>query len=278
MKKWCKSIDECVKLSIILLLFFVLIIGYNFYYIDNYYTKIQSRLDKYDETINDIEGKLKNENYDLMIEFYKLRLDWTNEKIKLEAEQGYVEGEIHRIYIYGGAFILIITLLGGLIYKNAETYIENKVFKGIKEKLEVKKDLIEDVIEDKVKELQVISEKKILMLAENPDKNKEVKSFLNKMEFKHLDTKKLDDKHNKKNYDLIFINNKDGNIVEKNDDKNLKDYVKEVVSIYGEDKVYFYYNNTEVRFPNNGIKCNHANSKFTLYRQLVDTLIVSDKI
>lgn len=68
---------------------------------------------------------------------------------------------------------------------------------------------------------------------------------------------------------MIFFNNQNGNIA-RNIDK--------------EEKLYFYYNNgCNLRFPTEkdigfNIKNNYLNSEFTWYRNLIDTLMVSENI
>ncbi len=279
MEKQC----PCCKLMrsknwkyIIILMLFIVFSIYNIYAINQVDKRIAQTIDGYQQSITDIETELKGQNKDLMTEFYKLRLDWTNEKIRLETKKSYVEGELFRIQVYGVVFLTITSIFGGTMWSGIKTRVDNAVAKVIENEVKVKKNIIENIIDEKDKERKVKLEKKILMVSRDEESNEEVKSFLDSMGFKYIFTKKIEDISVEEKYHLIFLNNKDGNI--EKDKDGIKQIAEKISNKYGKDKLYFYYNNEGLHLNYKNIKLNYCNSEFTLYRNLIDTLLVADNI
>lgn len=255
----------------IVLLLLILALGiYNIYSIKSMEREVKKTINQYDDSMKNIEAKIKEKDQDLINEFYKLRLDWTNEKIELESKKGEVGREIDKIYIYGGAFII----LGSLgIWTRLKQIIEKSVEDFTGEDIRT----IQSIMNQHKKEAKIKKSSRILMLAEEDEINQQTKLFLNNMGFKHITTKNINDLSSEEDYDLIFINNEEGNIAEQ--DKDLKREVGNIVKKYGKDSLYFYYNkNIGLNLYYDGIKKNFANSEFTLYGRLIETFWAYDKL
>ncbi|WP_026895714.1 NARF domain-containing protein [Clostridiisalibacter paucivorans] len=269
----CYSLWGFIKknFKFIILLLLVLVFSiYNIYSIKSMEREVKDTINEYDATMEDINTKIEEKDQELINEFYKLRLDWTNEKIALETKKGEVGRDIYRIYIYGGVFIM----LGSLgIWTRLKQIIEKIVEDFTGEDIRT----IQSIMNEHKKEVKIKKSSRILMLAEENEINQQTKLFLYNMGFKHITTKNINNKSSEEDYDLIFINNEDGNIAKQ--DKDLEREVGNIVKKYGKDTLYFYYNkNIRLDLHYDGIKKNFANSEFTLYERLIETLWAYDKL
>lgn len=277
----CYRLGGVIKknFKFIILLLLVLALGiYNIYSIKSMEREVKNTINKYNAAMEDINTKIEEKDQDLINEFYKLRLDWTNEKIELENKKGEVGRDIDRIYVHAAAFLVITTIFGGIIWTNIERIVKERVHEEIGEKIKIKKEVIENIIDEKDKEKNIKLNKSILLIAKEKKANENVKKFLEKMEFKKIKTSLIDDNtlcENEK-IDLVFINNFNGNIAD--NENNLKEEVEKIVRKYGKERVYFYYNEKRLMLNYYGIKKNFANSEFTLYGNLIETLLTYDKL
>lgn len=248
---------------------FVFIASHNTYNIEKMDEQLQSRINKYEQAILNIETSLKDQDKDFMNEFYKLRLDWTNEKIELEAKKGSVDREIYKIYVFATAF-MIIGSLG--IFATLRSAINRSMYEHISSLTKENKEIIKEIIKNNREEEELKREKEILILAQEEDSNKKLEMFLESMGFKNITVQIWNDIINFEDYHLVILNREDDIFGWKK--------AEEIVKDNSNIKFFDYVVNKDNWMKDNRIKnvLNRSNSQITLYRNLLETLKICDKI
>lgn len=255
-------------LLIFLIILFLSLTTYNTHTIETIEKRVQETIDKHETAFRDIETRLKDQNKDLMTEFYKLRLDWTNEKIELETKKGYVDRQIFRIYVIAGAFVLFGSIG---IWNTLQSAVKKSVYEHISNLTEENKEVIQKIIECNREEQRIKNEKRILLLAKEEASNKDIEVFLQNMGFEKIMPKVISKSADYNGYDLVLLN--------RIDDRFHKDDAKRIVENNPNVKFFDYVSSDDNRMGSKKENVlNYANSQITLYGHLLDTLIISEKI
>lgn len=150
--------------------------------------------------------------------------------------------------------------------------IKKKVNRSIAEKIETiveqKREDIIKLIQSQKFERRLKETKKIIVISENEESQEEIKSTIETFKFKNVIYRINKTFDNYPEYDLIIINNCDGEFKQED--------VTDIINSAGDDDVCFVAYTTKLLDRNP--KLNFANSKFTLYHNILTTLSFSEAI
>ncbi|MCT4605541.1 MAG: hypothetical protein N4A64_05435 [Marinisporobacter sp.] len=259
---FCKCIKKKGLLFLVLLLVVVSIYaGFEIYN----QKKINEDLEAKIKNITKLESVLKNKDSDFMEEFYKLRIDWTNEKIELETKKGNVDRELYRIVCIVIAAALVGPLFGW-------TYIKEKIDRSVREivgnriAMLTDKDIIivKQVIEAYEKEIDLQENSTIVVVYTEEKEKSKIQKVMDK--FKKVEFEK-------------FRDIKEINVSE----KNLilfcnipKDHDEEVINFINSNEVNCFYfhedNKLETQTIRDTRKPKFANTVNTLYVRIIESL------
>ena len=219
--------------------------------------------------INNLQNRVTQlENYKVNIEnVYKAEFQKThNELVKqIDDDYGNVKNLFTMILIIGvpsslcGIFMMFLGIkkkVNQTINEKIETIVEQK-----------REDLIK-LIQSQEFERRLKETKKILVISENEAAQEEIKSTVEKFKFKNVIYRINKTFVNLPEYDLGIINNCDGEF-------NQED-VNEIIN-YSDDEDVCFVAYTTKQLERNP-KLNFANSKFTLYHNILNTLSFSETI
>ena len=224
---------------------------------------------KLNERVERLEG-LK-ENLEKQSELLEKEADLKAENLnsafkenKLEIDQ-----KLWMINIFLG--VLGLGLLGSFIYfknyvrRQAEELANKKVEESIDNIIEEKKDEFISLIQSQILENKVKESSKILVLSETEVDAENLQTFFSSMEIRNVDVELSSEyKDYTKKYDLIIL-----------DDQNMNghrhDLFREYVEKLSSEEVFFVFFGDRFKI-NNREYVNFANSRITLYNQIISSL------
>ncbi len=219
--------------------------------------------------IDNLENKIKYlEEYKSNIEsVYKIELDKAIRTYDKDFNEKY---DSLRNYAYILSFLVISSGLWGAylwffgIKKKANQQIKNKIEDIVEQKRE---DIIKLIRSQEFKR-KLKQSKKLLVISDNDDGQKEIKKVMSKFNFKNVVYRINKSFKNLPEHDLVIINNIDGEFKQKNVNKLLDEI---------DDEDIFFVIYTIERLEANP-RLNFANSKFTLYNNIFMTLSFTESL
>lgn len=206
------------------------------------------------------------ENYKINIEnVYKAEYQKSQNDLTKEIDEKYKD--VRNIF----AMILILGIPSSLYGIYLMFWgIKKKVNQSIAEKIET---IVEQKREDIIKLIQtqkferrIKETKKIIVISENEESQEQIKSTMETFQFKNVIYRINKTYDNLPDYDLIIINNCDGEFKQED--------VTNIINYAEDDDVCFVAYTTKQLDRNP--KLNFANSKFTLYHSILTTLSFSE--
>lgn len=258
MKKLCKALLGVVCLFGIL----IPSVSVNAQPNDKTLSELEEKIKKYDEIISKYDNKseeirndLYNNKKEILDKFETLRTQWSNEKIEINNKKSEMDRNLKIL-------IGVASALGISSFFVAKGIIDKQMAKGVEKYIKRNADKLKGLIDKQDKEDELRKDKKILVLSENEEEEKEIKEILS--DFDGAVFKSIYKKPNFKKYDVIFFNNIKGSIKQ-----------EKMIGIINENKklYYFYYNTTRDNLEKYGdANVTFANTKITIYVNLLTLL------
>ncbi|WP_291132629.1 NARF domain-containing protein [Flavobacterium sp. UBA7682] len=216
-----------------------------------------------------LEGRVTQlENYKINIEnVYKAEYQKSQNDLAKDIDEKYKD--VRNLF----AMILILGIPSSLYGIYLMFWgIKKKVNQSIAEKIETiveqKREDIIKLIQSQKFERRLKDTKKIIVISENEESQEEIKSTIETFKFKNVVYRINKSYDNLPEYDLIIINNCDGEFKQED--------VTDIINSAADDDVCFVAYTTKQLDRNP--KLNFANSKFTLYHNILTTLSFSEAI
>ncbi|MEJ5102386.1 NARF domain-containing protein [Chryseobacterium sp. MYb328] len=211
-----------------------------------------SNLEEYKENID----KTAKIDYDNSIKEFKKDTEETSKSL---------------FWLIGGLTVVAIAALGVNLY-NLLWGINKKINKKITDKIETiveqKREDIISIIKDEEYEKKLKNNKKILVISSSREAEEQIKNTFSKMGFKNIIFRVKDNFTNIPDNDIIIFNNMGTELGQS--------YIDTIVTqINDNEKCYIGYT---VHNLERHEQFNFANSRFTLYHQILNTLKFSDLI
>lgn len=217
-------------------------------------------------TLGDIDKRLS------LLEQYKenmaseAKIEY-NKSIK-EIDEDVSEKTSTLIWTFGSFAVLALAALGinALNYWKINEKINKKVNEKIEEITERKREDIISVVKDEEYERRLKQIKKILVISSSSEAQDQVKHTFDRFDFKNVKFRIKDNFQTIPENDIIVFNNLNGELEQ--------EYIDDIVEQIGdEDKCYIGYTTANLARHE---QFNFANSRFTLYNNLLNTLKFAD--
>ena len=216
-------------------------------------SSINKRLSNVEEYKENIDRTAKID-YDNSIKEFKKETEETSKSL---------------FWLIGGLTVVAIAALGVNLY-NLLWGINKKINKKITDKIETiveqKREDIISIIKDEEYERKLKSNKKVLVISSSRESEEQVKNTFSNMGFKNVLFRVKDSFTTIPDNDIIVFNNINAELEQS--------YINEIVNqINDEEKCYIGYT---IQNLDRHEQFNFANSRFTLYHQILNTLKFSD--
>lgn len=181
-----------------------------------------------------------------------------------------VQDQLKIIKITGGIIGFLLAAGIGILLYQYFVNLKKKVDKLFKEKIEnhlnENSQFLIDVITSQKVETQIKKNKKLLVLAGNDEEKNKVKTLLKAMGFDHIQIEVIQQFGNIPQSDLVIFSNTNKALSD--------DVISEFIKNSGDDDDFIFFGDRLVldRADPNAEKVNFANSKYTLYHQIINTL------
>lgn len=221
------------------------------------------------------EKDLRQKEIDLIKQEYQLNSEKQNADLnnyKLEIDKKTIGFEVI-LWVFGIG--LIGTIIAGFFYfkkfikDKSEEIAINRITERIANIVDNNKNKILDLIKSQDLDYKIKNSKKLLIISQNMNDSNEIKDLFLKFGFLRVDCEILSSFQNRNNYDLIifdFIKT-----------PPLEPLIKDFLDNTDAKTDFIYYGGSNLSLLNNyRNKANGANSKFTLYSQVMNTLKVKE--
>ncbi len=218
--------------------------------------ELSNRIEKVEGFQDVINGKFENKSKELELQFKDLTTS-------LEGEYRILKN-LRNVGIPLTILSLIAAILG--LIKKMKSIAQTKIEEKYEQLFSADKDRLIEIINNQNEEHKFRDNKKILVLSTPNGDSSFLRKLFKEFKFQKVDFKSVEKHENLGKYDLIFINNENG------------DFQFELIDSFFENSskntVLFYFNTTK-RFYNNAKisnRLNFANSKTQIYGNLINLL------
>jgi len=218
--------------------------------------ELSDRIEKVEGFQDVINGKFENKSKELDLQFKDL-------SASLEDEYRILKN-LRNVGIPLTILGLIAAILG--LIKTTKRIAQTKIEEQYEQLFNEDKNRLIEIIDNQNEEHDIKNNRKILVLSTPKEDKTFLKKFFREFKFQKVDFKSVENDENIGKYDLIFINDENG------------DFQFEFIDSFFEnspkDTVLFYFNTTKKFYNNAKVsdRLNFANSKTQIYGNLINLL------
>jgi hypothetical protein len=224
---------------------------------------IDTNISKFENRIEILEGQKENleDNYSNKIESLNIKYDQSISNLN---------NKLYWCISIGIATIILI--IGGCIkiYRSALKFAQKEIEKRLTNLLKDNENNIRKLINSMEIDNRIKNNKSILVLCRTIENKDYCQKLFDEFDFKHVNTKLIENYKELTGYDLKVIDN--------HSNKFSNELIEEFINKSSERELFLYFGEYNPKLKKHHDKINFANTKFTLYTNLINLLKFSEAI